>query len=66
MLLTETDRAELLPTVTLPKFREEGFSAREAVAGGGGAGATALKLTETVGLLASLLMARLPDILPGL
>jgi hypothetical protein len=66
VLLIATDCPELLPTVTLPKSNEDGFRTRVAVAGGGGDGVTAVKPTDTVGLVVELLMiVKVPENVPG-
>jgi hypothetical protein len=61
LLMITTDLAEELPTATLPKFTEAGFTESN---GAAGATATAVNPTGTEEFVASLRIFRLPEIEP--
>ena len=63
LLLMTTDFDEALPTATLPKFKDAGFKAKSAEAGGD---ATALKLMEEGEFVALLTTLRFPENVPAL
>ena len=62
LLLTTADFDDELPTATLPKLKEEGFSDRNAE---GAAVAVAVSGTEAGEFAASLTILRFPDAVPA-
>src|SRR5437868_15517802 len=63
LLLITTDLGEVLHMATLPKSKDGGFNARNAV---GGAAATAVKLIDVGEFVALLTMFRFPENEPAL